>query len=238
VSLEAVAAEEGNILFERVTLPRESARIRIRNIGPRQYRLVVIRDRDEVKLELTVSGSLQCNHSAGAVCDFEHGATITAFPTADTVRVEFEIVDSIVPGWFTRTIGADLDFSRLDHSQPYDMPLLRRISTIRSGKVFFETLGGKEHQLRALQRLDVEGARGVIRQLDLGESAINLNFVGVVSEIKTGASTRKKDLMPTLLQWVLARKTLVFLWSALVALVALGNAVVKLSSVVVGGDGK
>jgi hypothetical protein len=199
VSLEAVAAEEGNILFERVTLPRESARIRIRNIGPRQYRLVVIRDRDEVKLELTVSGSLQCNHSAGAVCDFEHGATITAFPTADTVR---------------------------------------RISTIRSGKVFFETLGGKEHQLRALQRLDVEGARGVIRQLDLGESAINLNFVGVVSEIKTGASTRKKDLMPTLLQWVLARKTLVFLWSALVALVALGNAVVKLSSVVVGGDGK
>jgi len=107
----------------------------------------------------------------------------------------------------------DLSFARIDQFLGPDRTLVKRLSTILSGTLYFESLNGQERRLRAGEELRFERSRGEIRTLELGDRHIVLKFHGRVRGMTTGAGEGQRSLMPTYLEWLWARHGLSLLWA-------------------------
>jgi len=107
----------------------------------------------------------------------------------------------------------DLSFARIDQFLGPDRTLLKRLSTILSGTLYFESLNGQERRLRPGEELRFERSNGEIRTLELADNHISLKFHGRVSGMTTGAGEGQRSLMPTYLEWLWARHGLSLLWA-------------------------
>jgi hypothetical protein len=106
----------------------------------------------------------------------------------------------------------DLSFSRIDQFLGPDRTLVKRLSTILSGTLYFESLNGQERRLRAGEELRFERSQGEIRTIELADHHIALKFHGRVSGMTTGAGEGHRSIMPTYLEWLWARHGLSLLW--------------------------
>jgi hypothetical protein len=114
---------------------------------------------------------------------------------------------------FSRHLVIDsLALFGLDHYQDLHQTILRHVSTISSGMLYFQSLGGKEHRLRAAEAISFKITKGVIRSLELKGDQIAFSFHGRVSGMKTGGEENRISLMPTYLEWLKARHGLSLLW--------------------------
>jgi len=90
--------------------------------------------------------------------------------------------------------------------------VVRRISTVLSGILYFQSLAGKEYHLRHGQEIRFKSCEGEIRTLELKDDRIALAFHGRVKGMTTGSDENRISLMPTYLEWLSARHALSLLW--------------------------
>ena len=107
----------------------------------------------------------------------------------------------------------DLQLYRVENDQDADRPLVRPVSTVLSGSVFFESVGGTERKLRPGELLRFGGASGTLVTLDLRDDGIAATFQGDVRELRTGVGEHPRSIMPTLLDWLRQRQGLSLLWA-------------------------
>jgi hypothetical protein len=116
-------------------------------------------------------------------------------------------------GIFSRQIPADsLSLFNVDEHVSGDNTIVRHLSTILSGTLYFESLGGKEKKLRPGQEIRFESSTGIIRTLELKDDHIAFGFHGSVRGMTTGGDKNPVSLMPTYLEWLSARHGLSLLW--------------------------
>ena len=113
-----------------------------------------------------------------------------------------------------------LSFSRVDQSLDPVNTILRRVSSIKSGTLYLESLGGQERAVRDGESLEFDESSGIIRSLRLTDAGLVLRFRGTVSGMRTGWGDAQRTLMPSLLEWLKAQHGLSLLWGA--ALYVLG----------------
>ena len=89
---------------------------------------------------------------------------------------------------------------RLEEDERYreGQVLLRPVSTILEGALFFEEIDGKERELSPGEVLTFD-AQGALT-LQFEHEVIDLSFQGQVENLRTGASESQMNLMPSLLE--------------------------------------
>lgn len=107
-----------------------------------------------------------------------------------------------------------LAFSRVEEVAGTRADLVRRVSTIASGTLYWEALNGTERPLRRAETIEFDGLRGEIGGVELGDHGIALRFHGNVSDIAVGWGDNRRSLMPTWLEWLRARHGLSLLWGS------------------------
>jgi hypothetical protein len=113
-----------------------------------------------------------------------------------------------------------ISMARVEEFMDNDKILASKVSSILSGTLYFESLGGRERKLRQSEALELEQANGLLEKLALVDGKIVLEFHGVVRGIKAGDEART-NLMPTCLEWLQARHGLYLLWGTAIYLLGL-----------------
>ena len=94
---------------------------------------------------------------------------------------------------------------RIDENFDTETSIIRTVSTIKSGTLYFESLGGKKQPIPSGQQIQFKKSRGKISKLELSDNHIAFTFVGHVSGMTTGDNNDRTSLMPTYLEWLQAR---------------------------------
>jgi len=211
----ASAMRAGSIVVDRIMIP-EGARVWVsRTEVPRQYRLSL---RAPSTTPIEVHADL-----TGALAFALAGAPRTAVALAAPRELDFRTADgsldldlTLAPGgpaprWEQLEVR-DLRLHRVDDEQGAPRPLARPVSTIQSGSLYFEALGGTERKLRPGELLRFGATSGTILTLDLRDDGIAATFQGDVREMRSGSGDEPRSLMPTLLEWLRKRQGLSLLW--------------------------
>jgi hypothetical protein len=111
---------------------------------------------------------------------------------------------------------------RVEDEQDAARPLARPVSTILSGSLYFEALGGGERRMRPGEMLRFGEASGTFLTLDLRDEEIAATFQGDVRAMRAGAGEHPRSLMPTLLEWLRKRQGLSLLWGTALYLSGIG----------------
>jgi hypothetical protein len=215
VEAMAEAKEAGSIVVDRIVVPEGTRVWLARTDVPRQYRL---------SLRPPSSASIEVHADVAGPAPF---APAGARPTTAMLRaprgVDFtssggtlDLDITLAPGAPTprweQLVVRDLRVHRVDDQQDAPQPLARPVSTIQSGSVYFEALGGTERKLRTGELLRFGSASGTFLTLDLRDDGIAATFQGDVQEMRSGAGDEPRSLMPTLLEWLRKRQGLSLLW--------------------------
>jgi hypothetical protein len=120
-----------------------------------------------------------------------------------------------------------LEFWRVDEFGDRRVSVLRTLSTILGGKIYFEALNGDSRSLRAGEVLRFGDVQGEIRTLRMRRDRVSLGFHGEVQGMSTGSSPRVRTLMPTWLDWLKAQHGLSLLWGTTLYLAGLAMAALR-----------
>jgi hypothetical protein len=119
----------------------------------------------------------------------------------------------------------ELGLMRIDEVTEGDRTAVRAVSTVQSGSVYLEELGGRELRLRAHEGLRFDLARGEVRSIGVKDGALALNFHGRVRGMASGPLDHPRNLMPRWLDWLRENQPLSLLWGSAVYLFGLSTAV-------------
>jgi hypothetical protein len=119
----------------------------------------------------------------------------------------------------------DMTLMHIDEVTEDDKTAVRAVSTVQSGSLYWEELGGRELQLRAHEGLRFTHARGEIRSIRLKDGGLALNFHGRVRGMSSGSLEHPRNLMPRWLEWLRANQPLSLLWGSAIYLFGLSTAV-------------
>jgi hypothetical protein len=119
----------------------------------------------------------------------------------------------------------DMALMHIDEVSDDDKTAVRAVSTVQSGSLYWEDLGGRELKLRAHEGLRFAQARGEIRSIVLKEGGLALNFHGRVRGMASGSLEHPRNLMPRWLDWLRANQPLSLLWGSAIYLFGLASAV-------------
>ena len=103
---------------------------------------------------------------------------------------------------------------RIDEVAQGGRSVVRRVSTLHSGSVFFDELAGREMHLRSHEGLRFDEAQGEIRELRFADGLLTVNFHGIVRGMASGSLERPRNLMPSWLEWLRANQPLALLWGS------------------------
>jgi hypothetical protein len=119
----------------------------------------------------------------------------------------------------------ELGLMRIDEVTEGDRTAVRAVSTVQSGSVYLEELGGRELRLRAHEGLRFDLARGEVRSIGVKDGALALNFHGRVRGMASGPLDHPRNLMPRWLDWLRENQPLSLLWGSAVYLFGVSTAV-------------
>jgi len=205
----------GSIVLDRIVVPA-GARVRVAQTDvPRQYRLTV-RSAQPTALTIhaDVMGPLRIQ-PAGAqatTIDLRAPRAIDFVSTSNSLDLDFTLpTGSAVPRW-QQLAADDLVLYAVEDERDVGRPRARAMSTVVTGSLYFESLGGGERPLRAGESIRFDETRGVIHSLQLGEQGIAFTYQGVVRGMRSGSGEEPRTLMPTLLDWLRLRHGPSLLW--------------------------
>jgi hypothetical protein len=160
--------------------------------------------------------------------DFSSPQSVTMRGGENDIDLDLELPSGLKSYAFTpQDVAESLSFTRVDEHSDAEHTLVRRVSTILSGSLFFEALEGREMHLRAGEGLRFQSSHGEIRTLELRDGHIALTFHGDVRGMTTGAGENRRSLMPTYLEWLSSQHGLSLLWGTTLYLFGLVIGVVK-----------
>ena len=217
----------GSIVVDRIVVPAGTQVWVSRTDLPRQYR---------ISLRSTAAAPIKVHADVMGNVEF---APANARPTTVALRaprpvditgsdgtLDLDVTlapGAAVPRW-QQLVVRDVRVHRVEDEHDAARPLARPVSTVLSGSIFFESLGGTERKLRAGETLRFGAATGTILTFDLREDGIAATFQGVVREMRTSAWDHPRSLMPTLLDWLRRRQGLSLLWGTAIYIYGMGVA--------------
>jgi len=204
--------KQGSISVAGVTLPAGAA-VRLMHSGtPGKYRLSLQGER--IALRINVYGPVKVTlpGEGPRVVDFAipEGIPIQSASAAVTLDVRARQPGNL--GLSPQIAVGELAFSRMEEVAGVEEYLVRRVSTVVAGTLYLEALNGKERSLRPAEPIELEGVRGEVGGVKLGESDIVLRFHGRVTGLASGWGENRRNLMPTWLEWLRERHGLKLLW--------------------------
>ena len=187
---------------------------------PREYELSIQAPGAELRADVAGRLTLDVAGSPRRQVDFAVPEPIAL--RAGREGVDMDVTLPAVPAkpFVPQLSARDLSLFRIDEFNEGGRMLVRRVSTIISGTLFFESLGDRGRRIRPGEALEFERSSGEIRELRLGDREIRVRYHGRVRGMSTGSGEGRRSLMPTYLEWLRARHGLTLLWGS--ALYAFG----------------
>jgi hypothetical protein len=194
---------------------------------PGHYRLSLRKAKGPIQVDVAGPLRIAGTGSPARTVDVMSPRAIVLEPGAEVVDLDLTFVDLAGAAMTPQVPIAHLALRRVDEFGDRGVSIVRTISTIVSGTLFFESLGGLQRPIRSGEALRFEGSSGEMRTVRLGPDHLTMTFHGRVSGMKIGSDESARSLMPTLLDWLRARHGLSLLWGTTVYLFGIGLAVVR-----------
>ena len=208
--------KRGSILVDRIVVPAGTHVWLSRTDLPRQYRISLRSTAPvPVRVHADVMGTVVFAPANAPATTTTLRAPRPVDFTGTTSALDLDLTlapAAQAPRW-QQIEARDLQVYRVENEQDADRPLTRPVSTVLSGSLFFESVGGTERKLRPGEMLRFGGASGTFLTLDLRDDGIATTFQGDVRDLRTGAGEHPRSLMPTLLDWLRQRQGLSLLWA-------------------------
>ncbi len=211
VSSVSDASRVGTVNLDALMLPA-GTRVRLRHLEtPRTYHLLL--EGKGPDLRVSVHGPTQIGIPGAPAedVDFAVPHSILLQPS-DVVEMNLTLPEASSTGFTPLLQLEDLSLFRIDEYTGAEGTVVRRVSAIQSGTIYFESLDGQARRLRPGQALHFDLVQGEIRTLQLDEDHITLHVRGRVRGMSTGAEENLRSLMPTYLDWLQARHGITLLW--------------------------
>lgn len=221
LSIVSDQQREGTVTLAALMLPA-GAHVWLRCTEvPYQYRLSL--KSPELTLRADVNGPIQMGLSRAPVeqLDFLSPTVALLRPGSNEIDLDLTFPEGSQAAFSPQLSADNLSLFRIDQFMDTKHTVVRRVSTVRSGTLYLESLNGKERPLRPAEGLRFDGSHGVVRTLRLQDNHIALNFHGVVRGMVTGPGESERSLMPTYLEWLQARHGLSLLWGTTLYLLGL-----------------
>lgn len=199
------SSRQGTITLAPLLLPSGTdVTVRL-GTDPYQYRVSI--KGSTRPLRVNVQGPLQVllAGNPNEAIDFASPKPILLQPDASGVDL-----DITLPEPLTNLLPASLALSqvalfRVDERIEAQRTAIREVSTVRSGTVNFELLGGQVLTLRSGEEIRFEQSLGEIRTLQLNEGNLALQFHGWIKGMTTCSGGVCNSVMPTQLEWLWAQ---------------------------------
>ena len=209
------AKQTGGIVVDRFVVPAD-ARVWIsRTDVPRQYRITLHSTRTEpIAVHLDVNGTLAFAPAGAAstVATLRAPQPVELTSASGSLDLDVTLAPGVQPPRWQQLAARDLRVYQVQDDQESDRPLVRPLSTLLTGSIFFESLGGNERKLRSGEMLRFASATGTLLTMDLRDDGIAATFQGDVRGMSVGAGDHPRSLMPSLVTWLRQRQGLSLLW--------------------------
>lgn len=213
LSSGSAGLDTGTITLASLTLPAETHIWLRPTTIPSEYRLSI--KGEEFLLRANINGSIGVGLPGipRKQLDLKIPKLIVLKPDQNMVDVDIQFKNSSKNPFANQLIADSFSFFRIDEHFDEKHTIVRRVSTILSGSMYFESLGGKERRFRRGEEIDFELAQGEIRTLELRDGKIGFSFHGSVQGMTLGVDEHRYSIMPTYLEWLEARHGLTLLWA-------------------------
>jgi hypothetical protein len=204
----------GTVTLSPLFLPADSRLTLRRSDVANQYQLWTTGI--NLRLQATAEGSVSIGMSNAPARTLDFAIPKTVLLRGGPKEVSIDLTfDSLPKSPLAPLLQVrDISLSRIDQFVDSNQSLVRRLSTITSGTLSFESLNGQELRLRPGEDLQFKQSQGEIRSLELGVGQIGLKFHGRVQGMAEGVGEGHRSIMPTYLEWLKARHGLSLLWAA------------------------
>ena len=193
---------------------------------PGQYRLSLRNAKGPIQVDVAGPLRIAATGTPARTIDVVSPRAVVLEPGPAVVDLDLTFVD--LPAAMTSQVPIErLALRRVDEFGDRGLSIVRTISTIVSGTLFFESLNSLQRPLRSGEALRFERSSGEMRTVRLEPGHLTMSFHGWVGGMKTGSDESPRSLMPTWLDWLRARHGLSLLWGTSVYLFGIGFAVVR-----------
>ena len=139
---------------------------------------------------------------------------ITLKSGSGDVDLDFKLVGGLENSFSRQLLVDSISFMSIEEHNEDEHTTVRNLSTILSGIMYLESLGGHEYHFRPSEEIRFGSSKGEIRTLRLENNHLAISFHGTVTGMTSGADTNSKSLMPTYLEWLKARHGFTLLWGS------------------------
>jgi hypothetical protein len=202
----------GSITLEPLVLSANT-RVELRLMAlPNQFRLSL--SGSEITIRASVRGLVRVGISGAPVEEINFPAPASMLLRSDRNQVDFDLTfpKTSLNAFVPQLAAHNLSLSTIEEHLDPARTIVKRVSTILSGTLYFESLNGQERKLRAGEAISLQGTEGEIRTLRLEDKQIVLSFYGRARNIVSGTGASSRSLMPTYLEWLQTRHGLSLLW--------------------------
>jgi hypothetical protein len=203
--------QQGTITLAPVTVPSETQFwLRPTDI-PNAFRLTI--KGSSLKLKVDVSGPVGVALAGMRYeeLNFVSPQTIHLQAAANDVDIDLGFPSAPTKVFSPQLAATAVSLFSVTELLDDEHTIVNRVSTVVSGSIYFESLGGRELRLRSGEAISFESSQGEIRTLAMQEGQIAFAFHGKVRGMMAGMD-QKRSLMPTYLEWLRARHSLSLLW--------------------------
>jgi hypothetical protein len=202
----------GTVTLAAMTLPADT-RVRVSATESLQQHRLSLKG-ENIVFRATVSGSLRVGLSSSPVEQhyYETPKSILLYAGSNDVDLDLAPFGASALNLQPQLSITELTFSRIDEYLDVERTVIRRISTILSGSVYFNELNDQKRLIRPGEMIRFNKFQGKIRSLQMHDGKISLKFHGSVRGMRTGSEDSGRSLMPTYLDWLHARHSLALLW--------------------------
>ena len=209
--------QKAHVFIRSEDLPNPFNQVRLSIMGP------------DLHLHVAVNGHLEIQKSGGSAVQlyFAVPTFIDLAPLGERIDLDLTPLGSSFINFSPQINVQNLSLIRVDEFLAYEHPIVRQLSTILTGTLYFNSLNDQQQKLRAGELLQLEHSTGEIRSIGIRDGRIELVFHGHVGGIYTGSPENRTNLMPSWLDWLRARHQLSLFWGTTIYLFGIGSAVLK-----------
>lgn len=219
------AQRAGSIVVDRIVVPAGTRVWLARTDVPRQYRLSLRPpSAAPVRVHADVMGTTRfaATGAAPSTVDLRAPRAVDLSSAEGTLDLDLTLAAGAPAPRWEQLVARDVRVHRVEDENDASHPLVRPVSTIQSGSLYFEALGGTERKLRTGELLRFGESDGTFLTVDLRDDGIAATFQGDVREMRSGSGDDASSLMPTLLDWLRKRQGLSLLWGTAIYLSGIG----------------
>lgn len=225
--LSVIPTESGSINLSTVTLaPGDHVWLR-RTAPPYQCRLSLQGKPAELRADVLGAVQMESAGVGSQRLDFTAPQSVLLRSGTEDTDLDLSFVTPTGSTFLPQLSARALSLYKVDEFLDPGRTVVRRLSTIESGSLYFVSLGDKERKLRPGEMITFEESQGEIRTIRLTENHIELKYHGRVRGLSTGADKSRRSLMPTWLEWLSARHSLSLLWGTAIFLYGLATAAMR-----------